>query len=587
MQFIDLLPLRAAYALQDAPDYPEASVKLEDIEKSLNLYLHALMRSGEQNVVARGKKKGLGQGFSTQRHLNSLVWAESGQAHLPESIQRFDDESLNRDLYYWLAAYVAFDQPLPAPQTGQQVLSPALAHLLQGIMTTKRILSSCPGLMERYQRLCRACLEERVALVPATNLQRNEAAQMIECGIRHALGDDSVDLPRWLEHAMDAAEVGIVIPDPPPKLLKENLPFWPVAIWGRPIQTSPHDTNLIEDLLDDEFFEEYTKKNPEETEELNTEDYLDMPDEADEEEEKKDELSGKFVYPEWNVKRNEYRENWCEVIEEVQDNEDWAEPPAELYKLARQVRRQFEALRMDDRWLRRLTDGEEIDVDDFIENLCERRGSGSANERVFKHRKRDDRELAVTVLLDISNSTRFELEGGYRIVDIERQAMLVLAEALSEVRDEFSIYAFSGYGRDQVNILRLKDFDDDYDKTVKERIFSLHPRGSTRIGAALRHMATRLKRRSEKRRLLLLITDGRPYDPADGYKGLYALEDTRKALHELNNDGVFTYGLTIDRAGLEYLPYLYGPGKYTVFSNVSALPEFLPKLYARLTGLGN
>ena len=587
MRFSDLLPLSAAFALKDAPVYPEASVKLEDIEKSLNIYLHALMRSGDQNVVAEDKKKGLSQSFSAQRHMNSLVWADRGNAHLPESIQRFDDESLNRDLYYWLAAYVAFDQPLPAPQSGQQVLSPALAHLLQGVMTSTRILKACPGLVERYQRLCAACLAERDALVPTANLQRNKAALMIECGIRHALGDLTIDMPRWLQHAMDAAKNGIVLPDPPNALLKENLPFWPVAIWGRPVQTKPVESNLIEDLLDDEFFEEYTEKKVDETEELDTEDYLDMPEEADEEKKEEDELTGKFVYPEWNSKRNEYRENWCEVIEELQDNEDWAEPPAELFKLARQVRRQFEALRMDDRWLRRLTDGEEIDVDDFIENLCERRGSGTSSERVFKHRKRDDRELAVMVLLDISNSTRFELDTGYRIVDIERQAMLVLAEALSELRDVFSIYAFSGYGRDQVNCLRLKEFDEDYDKTVKERIFSIHPRGSTRLGAALRHMGRRMKNRTEQRKLLLLLTDGRPYDPADGYKGIYALEDTRKALQELNNDGIYTYGLTIDRAGLEYLPYLYGPGKFTVFSNVSALPEFLPKLYARLTGLGN
>lgn len=587
MHFSELLPLNTAIALAHVPDYPDAAVKLEDIEKSLNIYLHALMRSGEQRIVSAGKKKGLSQSLSAQRHINNLVWAESGNAHLPDTIQRFDDESLNRDLYYWLAAYVAFDQPLPAPQQNQQSLSPALAHLLQGIMTTQRILQTCPGLVERYQRLCRACLAERYALVPTVNLQRNKGALIIENGIRRALGDNSIDVPRWLEHAMDAAEVGLVIPDPPAELLKSNLPFWPVAIWGRPTQIKPVDTTMIEELLDDEFFDEYSKKNIEETRELDTDDYLEIPDEADEEKKKEDELSGKFVYPEWNCKRNEYRENWCEVIEELQDNEDWAEPPAELYKLARQVRSQFEALRMDDRWLRRLNDGEEIDVDDFIENLCERRGSGSSNERVFKHRKRDDRELAVMVLLDISNSTRAELETGYRIIDIERQAMLVLAEALSEVRDEFAIYAFSGYGRDQVNILRLKDFDEDYDKTVKERIFSLHPRGSTRIGTALRHMARRMQRRSEKRRLLLIITDGRPYDPADGYKGLYALEDSRKAINELNTDGIYTYGLTIDRAGLEYLPYLYGPGKYTVFSNISALPEFLPKLYARLTGLGN
>jgi nitric oxide reductase NorD protein len=99
-------------------------------------------------------------------------------------------------------------------------------------------------------------------------------------------------------------------------------------------------------------------------------------------------------------------------------------------------------------------------------------------------------------------------------------------------------------------------------------------------------MGKRFMRRSERHRLLLLLTDGRPFDPADNYKGLYALEDTRKALQELHNDGIYAYGLTIDQAGVEYLPYLFGPGKYTVFSNVLALPEFLPKLYAKLTGLG-
>ena len=189
------------------------------------------------------------------------------------------------------------------------------------------------------------------------------------------------------------------------------------------------------------------------------------------------------------------------------------------------------------------------------------------------------------VLLDVSNSTAFQL-GPSRVIDVERQAMLVLAEALSELGDVFSIYAFSGYGRTQVDILRLKDFDDDYNDAVRKRIFSLAPRGSTRIGAALRHMGKRFMRRSERHRLLLLLTDGRPFDPADNYKGLYALEDTRKALQELHNDGIYAYGLTIDQAGVEYLPYLFGPGKYTVFSNVLALPEFLPKLYAKLTGLG-
>jgi nitric oxide reductase NorD protein len=581
MTFIDYLPLNLAFGLMSAPAYPDAMVKLADIEKSLNLYLHALQRSCEQKVVAAEKKRGLPQTFSPHRHLNNLVWQESGHAHLPESIQRFDDAALNRDLYYWLAAYIAFDQPLPAPAPNQPPLSPVLGHLLQGVMTSARVLKACPGLVDRYQRLCAACLAERDSLLSTRNLRRNESATIMEFGIRRALGDVTNSVPRWLEHALDAAEVGIVLPDPPAAVLKASLPFWPVAIWGRPVQMAAASSNLLEELIDEDLLEQKRDESVDKPEQVDAAEYLELTDV-----EKGDELSGFYLYPEWNCKTEDYRDNWCRVIEDVQDSEDWAEPPVEIGKLSRQVRRQFQALRTDDRWLRRLTDGEELDIDEFIQSISERKGCGYASERMYKHRKRDDRELAVMVLLDVSNSTAFQLGHG-RVIDVERQAMLVLAEALSELGDIFSIYAFSGYGRTQVDILRLKDFDDDYNDNVRKRIFSLAPRGSTRIGAALRHMGIRFLRRAERHRLLLLLTDGRPYDPADNYKGLYALEDTRKALQELHNDGIYAYGLTIDQTGVEYLPYLFGPGKYTVFSNVLALPEFLPKLYAKLTGLGN
>ncbi len=575
------LPLNLGFGLLAAPAYPDAAVKLEDIEKSLNLYLHALRRSCEQKVVATEQKRGLARTLSSHRHLNALAWQESSNAHLPESIQRFDETTLNRDLYYWLAAYIAFDQPLPAPALNQPPLSPALAHLLQGVMTSARVLKACPGLVERYQRLCTACLKERETLLPMEKLYRNNAVAALEAGIRRALGDEKTQIPRWLEHAIDAANVGIVLPDPPEATVKPGLPFWPVTMWGRPTQIAPTNLNMLEELIDEDLLEHKRDESIENLEQIKITEYLELP-----AEDKGEALTGFFLYPEWNCKTEEYRDNWCQVIEDVLDSDDWAEPPAELYKLSRRVRRQFEALRIDDRWLRRLTDGEEVDIDDFIQVLSERRGCGYANERLYKHRKRDDRELAVMVLLDVSNSTGFQLSHG-QVIDVERQAVLVLAEALSELDDVFSIYAFSGYGRTQVDCLRLKDFDDDYNDTVRKRIFSLAPRGSTRIGAALRHMGKRIMRRSERHRLLLLLTDGRPFDPADNYKGLYALEDTRKALQDLHNDGIYTYGLTIDQAGVEYLPYLFGPGKYTVFSNVFALPEFLPKLYARLTGLGN
>lgn len=578
MALFERLPFGFALVLKSAPVFPAAAIRLEDIEKSLNLYLHALKRSCEQKVVVADQQRRLAQAFSPWRHLQSLVRLEHGHANLPEVIQRFAEPSLNRDLYYWLAAYMAFDQPLPAPATNQSSLAEPLAHLLQGVMTSARVLKACPGLKSRYQRLSLACLTERESMMPSFR-GMSVVANSIEAGIRYALGDKSTQLPNWLRHAVDAAEVGLLLPDPPSIFHKPGILFWPAAVWGQPRQLQPARPDFIEDLIEEEFLERKPIP-PENPEQVTEEDYLDEP-----EEEKGEELTGTYLYPEWHFKRECYRENWCHVIEAVQESEGWAEPPSELKRLSRRVRRQFEALRTDDRWLRRLHDGEEINLDDFIEAVAERRACGHASERLYQHRKRDDRELAVMVLLDVSNSTQFQL-GGTRVIDVERQAMIVMAEALAEVGDVFSIYAFSGYARTQVDCLRVKGFEENYDDKVRERIFSLTPRGSTRIGAALRHMGKRLARRPERHRLLLLLTDGRPFDPADNYTGRYALEDTRKALQELNAEGIYAYGLTIDQAGLEYLPYLFGPGKYTVFSNVLALPEFLPRLYARLTGLG-
>ena len=107
------------------------------------------------------------------------------------------------------------------------------------------------------------------------------------------------------------------------------------------------------------------------------------------------------------------------------------------------------------------------------------------------------------------------------------------------------------------------------------------------MGAAVRHVGRRLRERTNARKLMLVITDGRPHDPTDGYEGRYALEDTRRALRELRVDGVHCVGLTIDRRGRSWLPHLFGPGRYSVFSRPDALPAVLPRLYARITGLGD
>ncbi len=189
-----------------------------------------------------------------------------------------------------------------------------------------------------------------------------------------------------------------------------------------------------------------------------------------------------------------------------------------------------------------------------------------------------------TVILHPLTDDRRELplEKTGELVKAPPEFMLVV----QELQNDFALYAFSSYGRAHVECLRIKDFPERYSDPVRQRVLALSPDGSTRIGAALRHVGRALERRAARHRLLLLLTDGRPYDPADRYQGRYALEDTRRALIELRAGGIYPFGLTIDQQGQEYLPYLFGPGKYLVFSNVTSLPESLPRLYARLTGLG-
>ena len=121
---------------------------------------------------------------------------------------------------------------------------------------------------------------------------------------------------------------------------------------------------------------------------------------------------------------------------------------------------------------------------------------------------------------------------------------------------------------------------------MRRRLRALEPGDYTRMGAAVRHVGRRLRERTRVRKLLLVITDGRPHDPTDRYEGRYALEDTRRALAELRVRGVHCVGLTVDRRGRSWLPHLFGPGHYTVFSRPGALPAVLPRLYARMTGLG-
>ncbi len=583
MSFAANLRLELALGLHRVPDYPEAAMSLVEVQRGLQIFFHALSGSSSHEITTATDDAGTGmlkRKVFAQRHWQDLAWQNPDQAHLPARIARFPLRALNRDLYYWLAAYLALEKTLPC----RPDLNPGLAHLLTGVFVSEVALQRFPGLRSRYARLCSACLEERDALFESLGYDRANGFALLEAGIRRGLGNSNGLAHPWLERALQEAKRGALPGNPPGELMARSLPFWPAAVWGHPAPPFERHTEPLPEYVDSDLLQDASQSATFEVEDREQAGAYKA--DAEESGVSGERLTGVSVYPEWHYRRREYRLDWCRVYEQIPPAATDATLDPELQRLASRVRRRFESFRMQDRWRRRLVDGEDVDIDSFVETVTERRGTGHSKDDLYRHRIRAERELSVAVLLDNSNSTQGRVDGLHRIIDIAQRAMLVIAEALQGLQDEFALYAFSSHSRAFVDCLRIKGFTESYNEDVRRRILALAPEGSTRMGAAVRHVGGILARRPRRHRLLLVLTDGRPYDPADRYQARYALEDTRRALLDLRTLGVFPFGFTIDRKGQEYLPHLFGPGRYFVLSKVAALPEALPRIYARLTGLG-
>src|SRR5690606_19620357 len=184
------------------------------------------------------------------------------------------------------------------------------------------------------------------------------------------------------------------------------------------------------------------------------------------------------------------------------------------------------------------------------------------------------RDLAITLLIDISGSTDSWLTGGKRIIDVEREALLLVCIALERLGAPYSIQAFSGEGPQGVTLIEVKAFDEPYSNDIALRIAALDSQHYTRAGAALRHATAVLMKQYARHRLLLLLSDGKPND-VDEYEGRYGVEDMKKAVDEAKLQGVFPFCLTIDRHAAGYLQGIFGARQYALLPHAEALPTVL------------
>jgi len=302
-----------------------------------------------------------------------------------------------------------------------------------------------------------------------------------------------------------------------------------------------------------------------------------------------------YNYDEWDRELTDHRIGWCRVVEKKVKHGDrnFVDQTKERHKgVISSIRHQFQLMKPEN--LTRVAnevDGEEFDLNAVIDYVIDRRADGQQSERIYTKRLRRRRDVAVSFLLDQSSSTartigRHPLQPytrpGRRIIEIEKEGLVLMSEALEAVGDTYSINGFTSEGRRNVKFYIVKDFNEKYSDEVKRRIGGINYQNNTRLGAAIRHASAKLAKQDARTRLLIVLSDGRPYDHDYG-DARYAREDTREALRQAKNEGITPFCITIDRESEAELRDLYGEVGYTIIDDVLSLPERLPGIYRRLT----
>jgi len=233
--------------------------------------------------------------------------------------------------------------------------------------------------------------------------------------------------------------------------------------------------------------------------------------------------------------------------------------------------------------IRKQEDGDEIDLNAAIRAMIEIRMGEQPDPRIMMRNVRKVRDLSVLLLIDLSESTNDPVRGSENtVLQLAREATVLLADALDKIGDPFAIHGFDSNGRHDIEYYRFKDFDAPYDDKAKARLAGMHGELSTRMGAAMRHAGSILKRQPSHKKLLLVVTDGEPADN-DVRDPQYLRFDAKKSVEELTRNGINTYCLSLDPGADQYVSRIFGAKNYMVVDHVQRLPEKLPLLYMGLT----
>ncbi len=586
-------------------EHPEAAVTLGQVERAVGVLFRALGGDPGVRVEAgtarrHGARRNFLQRLAGSGERAELCWRDDDSFRLPGEVALLPTPDLNRDLYLWLAALAA----APDPGWGNWIV--------RNQLLTASVLEALPGMAARYARLVDAVLATR------PELERLPPAE--------------AEAERAVQRAL--REPGTV-----ETLPATRRPPRPVPLWLYPPSARAHDDaqedgaregggggkrragskrraaervemprgrgglilNRFEALLSLADFikvDRATEDDEDDRAEQAADDLdklsiardtaptaskvrfdLDLPSAEHDDHVIIDGLP----MPEWDCRKSTLLPDHCNLqLMEARD----AEPctlPARLRQPAKKLRRLFELLVAAPHWQRGQQDGEELDLDGVLRQGADRlRGRRDAEAGLYRARITNDRDLSCFLLADLSLSTDAHLDDDSRVIDVVRDALFLFGETLAATGDRFAMYGFSSRHRQHVRLHALKRFDEPYTDRVRGRVAAVRPGYYTRMGAAVRYATRVLAGEPTSRRLLLLITDGKPND-LDLYEGRYGIEDTRHAIQAARRAGLRPFCVTIDEQAGDYLPHLFGSNGYALIRNPLELPRTLPRWYARLT----
>ncbi len=595
--------------------HPSARVLLEDNQASLAIIFRALGGDGGLSLRASAEQtlktsRTFLQTIAGSGHRHALAWRDQDSLHLPAQLDYYPSPSLNKDLYLWLTA-LASCRPLASMHQGNWIQANQAAVLA--------CLARFPGLNSLYLRLAQAEVAERQNRLHISKANQKREDALLQAILKPGSVEflpkgqgDANPVPLWLypadrrvsplrpEQEDDEGEERRANNDKPktpqkPARKKAELAEDPegrtgimlfrlesIFSWSEYI---PLDRNQDDEDDDDaervaEDLDKITLSNNRSTKAAKVKLDLDLPSEFEDD----IPLSDGLLYPEWDYRKGLLKKNHCRVIPFAPRKAVPCPIPERLLVSAQKLRKQFSSFNTQPLVLRRQIQGHELDISACLEQrVAQLRGNAPSSALVWKQKQVQHRDLSCLVLADLSLSTDAWVNGEKQVISVIRDSLHLLGEALHASDDDFALYGFSSRKRNHVRFNMIKNYNEPWSDVIHGRIAALEPGYYTRLGAAIRQSIDIIQDHPADKRLLLILTDGKPND-LDIYEGRYGIEDTRKAILEAHQAGIITYCVTIDQSTADYVPYVFGQQRFYHLNKAEQLPVMLPRLYLNLTG---